>query len=852
MSVRRAIVSTLVTVVGGSALAVLPAPVHAEVDPAVIEAALDLPAGVTATSSGSASTQTQEFNDFPSAGSDYALLSTGDADAVYGTDRSVQLSTDHGNDEVPDVSTITLTVAQGTPSAGCLFVDFAMGTEERVHLYTEQTPGDAISIKKASDPAKEYALNAGKKYFNQPNEPYEPKPYTVNAVKYWHQPGDWKDPLHGTDTTPRLDNITGLNYVTTRDTARIPISTSGGDEVVTISVSDAGNSDLDSVAFVDKVRMRPSCSGGTGVEPLTPGIIVGDREVGSVLAYDPDPGTEKLEKYDEPDNKWISPSSGVQVELRFRWYRTTSGYAGNGDMRRWEAIENADRQRYVLTADDLNMYLIVLVSGVVDGRVIETFPSTNDSPSWYVTTAIEQGQFDPPSPLPTLVNADPAVVGERISVSVGHTTPRQDTWEYQWYARTPGSSSASAIAGQTGQEIQLSTAQAGKQVFVRAEAVRPGIVRQRWDSPLSAVVQLKSLDWPGEPAVPTIDLDDDPVPGTQLSANPGTGWPAEVTSWSYVWSADGTTVASTQNYTLQPADAGKSVTVTVRGAPDGYQPLLATSAPVVVEALPISESPVPTIAGEPRVDLEVTAETGTWGPSPVPLQYQWQRNGIPIDGARFPTYTLQPADAGTALTVSVTSNKIGYERITRTSQPVTAVGRLMVGATPTITGIAKVGQRLTGSAAGWSPTTPSLTYSWYSGTRLLQSSTSRYYTITAAAEGAPIVLRVRATKYGYAPLERDSAPTAKVAKGTITPGTVRIYGSASVGSTLRLSPGTWKPTGVTLKYQWKIGTRLLSGTTRTSLKLPSSARGKRVTVYVTGTKSGYTTVKRSAVTGVVR
>lgn len=855
MSVRRAIVSTLVTVVGSSALAMLPAPVHADVDPAVLGEALDLPSGVTAASSGSASVQTQSFNDFAStpANPDYAVISTGNANAVYGSNRSAQLSTDLGDDGTPDVSTITLTVAQGTPSAGCLFVDFAMGTEERVHLYTEQTPGDALSVRKASDPSTEYAKNAGKKYFSQVEEEYAPKPYNVNAIKHWHQAGDWKDPLHGTAATPRLDNITGLNHVTTRDTARVPLSVSSADEVVTISVSDAGNSDLDSVAFVDNVRMASTCAAGTGVEPLTSGIIVGKRQVGSVLAYDPYPATDAVEKYDALDNGWISPTQGAPVELRFRWYRTSAAYARSGDMGRWTAIPDADRQQYVPTGDDLNKVLIVLVTGFVDGRRPETFPSTNDASTWYVTTAIEQGQFDPPSPLPSLVDAEPAVVGKRISVSVGHTTPRQDTWEYQWYAKTPGSSSASVISGQTGPDIQLSSAQAGRQVFVRAKAIRPGIDSQTWDSPLTSVVQLKSLAWPGEPAVPTIDLAGDPSPGTQVTANPGTGWPEEVSAWTYVWAADGTTVGSGQNYTLQPADAGRSITVTVRGAPDGYQPLLATSAPVPVTALPITSSPVPTIVGEPRVDLEISVDPGTWEPNPVPLQYQWLRNGIEINGARYATYTVQPADAGATLTVSVTSNKLGYEHITRTSSPVTGVGRPMTGATPTIAGTAKVGQRLTGSAYGWVPSNPSsLTYSWYAGSKLLQSSTTRYYTITSAALGSPIVLRVRATKTGYQPLDRDSAPTARVAPGTITPGTVRIYGSTSVGSTLRASVGTWKPAGVTLRYRWRIGTTWLSGTTRTSIKLPASARRKRVTLYVTGSKSGYTTVTRSAVTSAVR
>ena len=54
---------------------------------------------------------------------------------------------------------------------------------------------------------------------------------------------------------------------------------------------------------------------------------------------------------------------------------------------------------------------------------------------------------------------------------------------------------------------------------------------------------------------------------------------------------------------------------------------------------------------------------------------------------------------------------------------------------------------------------------------------------------------------------------------------------------------------MTLTYRWKIGSKFVAGAAgrATSLRLPKSARGKRVTVIVTGSKAGYTTITRNAV-----
>ena len=444
--------------------------------------ALGLPAGVTATVSGSAAVADKPFNDFPSEGAGYYVLSTGAAGSAFpaAPDADAQLSTDRGDDGAADSSTLTLTV-DDTVSAGCLFVDFALGTEEPVHKYTydeELARGDWLSVKKRGD-AKQYAMNAGWGYISQAGRPAVPVPYTANAVMYWHQPGDPLDPAPGTAEEPWLVEATAINSVTSRDTARVPLDLSGGDEVIDITVSDWANGDLDSIAMLDRVRLGTTCSAGTGVEPNPVhdgGVIAGIRGVGNALVYDPIPSTDAIERYDQAVNGWRSPSD-VPVELRFRWYRTNPVYALNGDMNRWYAIPDADRQTYVPTVADETNVLIVLVTGVVDGRRLETFPSTGEAGTWYVTGVINKGTFvEGEEPTITGPSGTTAKAGDVLTAQIGHTVPREDTWAWRWYA------DGTPISGANGQSLTLSVAQAGKTITVQATAQRPGFKDRAWVS----------------------------------------------------------------------------------------------------------------------------------------------------------------------------------------------------------------------------------------------------------------------------------------------------------------------------------------------------------------------------------
>jgi hypothetical protein len=54
------------------------------------------------------------------------------------------------------------------------------------------------------------------------------------------------------------------------------------------------------------------------------------------------------------------------------------------------------------------------------------------------------------------------------------------------------------------------------------------------------------------------------------------------------------------------------------------------------------------------------------------------------------------------------------------------------------------------------------------------------------------------------------------------------------------------------RFRWKVAGRSVEGATRSTLRVPTPARGKRVSVVVTGSLAGYTTKSVSQSTGVIR
>jgi hypothetical protein len=276
---------------------------------------------------------------------------------------------------------------------------------------------------------------------------------------------------------------------------------------------------------------------------------------------------------------------------------------------------------------------------------------------------------------------------------------------------------------------------------------------------------------------------------------------------------------------------------------------------VVLAAL--TATPTPTISGTPKVGVRLTAVPGAWTPEPVSFAYQWFRSGVAITGATASTYVPTVTDYGKTLAVRVTGSKAGYITLAKTSTntaPVLA-GTLSPSPIPTISGTVKAGYRLTATPGTWGPAPVTLTYQWLRSGVAITGATGSTYLLTQADAGRQMSVRVTGKKTAYSTLSKTSALTAVVSGGVLTATPIpKISGTAKVGYRLTAVPGTWSPAPVTLRYQWYRSGVAISGATGSTYLLGSADLGKRMTVRVTGSRAGFTSVAKvsAATVSVVR
>jgi hypothetical protein len=334
--------------------------------------------------------------------------------------------------------------------------------------------------------------------------------------------------------------------------------------------------------------------------------------------------------------------------------------------------------------------------------------------------------------------------------------------------------------------------------------------------------------------------------GATLTVNAGTWAPAPV-NLAYSWKSGTTSLGSASTLVVPVSALGKTITVTVTGSKTGYTPVTLTSSPTASVAAGTLTGPTPTITGTAKVGSTLTGHAGTWTPSPVTLTYQWKANGASISGATASTYKISGSDAGKKITVTVTGSKTGYTTVAKSSASTAAVAPgTLTSPTPTITGTAKVGSTLAAKPGTWGPAPVTLKYQPISNGASISGATASTYKISGSFAGKKITVTVTGSKTGYTTVARTSAATTSVAAGSLVPQTPSISGRAKVGSTLKANPGTWAPAPVTLKYQWKANGAAISGATGKSWTITSGAKGKRITVTVTGSKTGYTSTSRTS------
>ncbi|WP_354350638.1 sialate O-acetylesterase [Pseudarthrobacter sp. PvP090] len=336
----------------------------------------------------------------------------------------------------------------------------------------------------------------------------------------------------------------------------------------------------------------------------------------------------------------------------------------------------------------------------------------------------------------------------------------------------------------------------------------------------------------------------DATVGSILTAVPG-GWGPAPVSLAYQWYRSGTAIvgATGASYTPDAGDLGRTITVKVTGSKTGYTTISRVSTGTATLGRGSLTAPVPAISGDVKVGSPLTVVAGVWGPDPVTLAYQWYRSGTAIIGATGAAWTPAAGDLGRTITVRVTGAKPGYTTVSRISAGSIVAGALTVPV-PSITGEAKVGSILTAVPGAWGPAPVTLGYQWYRSGAPVFGANAATYKVRSGDLGQTVTVKVTGSKTGYTTASQNSAATATIAEGSLTAPVPAITGDATVGSVLTAVPGAWGPAPVSLAYQWYRSGTAIVGATGATYTPDAGDMGRTITVKVTGSKTGYTTISR--------
>jgi hypothetical protein len=319
--------------------------------------------------------------------------------------------------------------------------------------------------------------------------------------------------------------------------------------------------------------------------------------------------------------------------------------------------------------------------------------------------------------------------------------------------------------------------------------------------------------------------------------------------------------------------AGDKVRVQVIAHRAGYVDSTRESPEYVVGDTTIQNLTHPTMnpSYQVKVGSKVTASKGTWDVSSPTITYDWHVDGVSVKTGSSNYLTMLPAYEGAEISVNTVASKSGY----MTSAPSWAGGVVTVmpkatGPAPTVVSTdlllaGKVGVEQTVSTDVDTLFTypdpdfsgAKLSYQWYRGSSAISGAKSSRYTPTASDVGKLLKVKVTATssffatKYFYSDsvsVAIGDAPSATVIIGHSTP-TVQPATKLSVNI-------AGFPSGTSVSYKWKSSTdsgatwSYISGATKSSYTVPTSAVGKDITVDVVGKKSGYTTANLTAASSV--
>lgn len=470
--------------------------------------------------------------------------------------------------------------------------------------------------------------------------------------------------------------------------------------------------------------------------------------------------------------------------------------------------------------------------------------------NWYYTaadakillfTGSDLARFvSPPTPL---ISGSPTT-GETLTVEPGDWSTTCDctpTFEYAWLrAGTP-------ISGATEITYVLQEADNGRRISVRVTASADGYLAEELTSSQTAAVS-SGFDVASTPTISGIAS-----AGQTLRVATGTWSPRP--RFRYQWNCDGAPISRATRTTLRLSSSQDDclITVSVTGTARNVSTTTRVSEAVGPVGTQFLAAPTPTIFGNAGYENVLSVEPGSWAPTPNAMTFQWYYgDGSAIVGATSPSYLVTEADYGNSIALCATGQLAGYVETVRCSVQTDVVLGYALSLTPLpeIIGDVGIGNIVLVSVGTWDVGVTHL-IQWLRNGSPIPGANDLEYGVSDADSGASLSVSVTGELEGYSAVTRLSEQYGPVANAFVRAPAPIISGSLREGSTLRAITGSWSPRP-RFSYQWYRDGEPISRATRSSYRLSASDVGSRITVSVTATARGYTTVTRlSAESGLV-
>lgn len=171
-------------------------------------------------------------------------------------------------------------------------------------------------------------------------------------------------------------------------------------------------------------------------------------------------------------------------------------------------------------------------------------------------------------------------------------------------------------------------------------------------------------------------------------------------------------------------------------------------------------------------------------------------------------------------------------------------GALSALTAPMVTGVARVGERVTASPGTWSaPAT--YAFQWHRNGVPVAGATAASYDVGAADAEKLLTVTVTATATGLRP-GVSTSPGVLVRLGRFAASAPIVTGSGRVGTKVKAKVKGWRPKPARLRYRWFLDGDPIPGAKGRGYRVRPRDAGKRLTVRVTASAPGYADASRTS------